>query len=1045
MSAQAEYLATLKQNLAHGDSGEHTHRAALQKLVETLLPGVAAVNEAKKIECGAPDFSLRRGKTPLAHIETKDIGTDLSVVEKGKGPHGKQFLRYRNGLPNWILTDYLVFDWFVAGELRKRVSLARLDTSGKLKAESGGAEELDHLLHALVEDNVLTVESARELARRMAGITHLLRELIDQSFESGSTHVKSWLAQWLTSFRETLIPELKPDEFADMFAQTLAYGLFAARIQTARTGKPFSHAEALLAVPKSNPFLRKIFSELAGTEMPEEFGWAVDDLVRLLERADIGKILADFGHETGQNDPIVHFYETFLAAYDPKLREKRGVYYTPEPVVRYIVRSVDSLLKTHFHKPKGLADEKTLILDPATGTATFLYHVIEQIRETMAGQAGAWPGYVREHLLKRIFGFELLMAPYAVAHLKLGLQLEDTGYRFAGGERLGIYLTNTLEEAAKKTERLVAKAISDEADAAVDIKRDKTIMVVVGNPPYSGHSANRSRDAEGRLTFIGGLMEDYKRDIPELSKPAQAKWLQDDYVKFLRFAEWRIDKTGVGIVGFITNHGYLDNPTFRGMRRHLMASFDEITVIDLHGNSKKKEKAPDGTNDENVFDIQQGVALFLAVRRPGESHKAKVRHSELWGTRSEKYAFLNSHLISDTATIDAKPTAPEYLFVPENKKLRAEYDQGSSVRDVFAPNGDPAPGVVSTHDQFAIAFTEKEMASKVGKLIASVNEAEARLYYRLCSTTQWNYSKAVAYLKKMTWMDRVCKILYRPFDVRWTVYESYVLVHRRDRVMQHLIGHDNLALITARSNRSPNPDHFFCTNLISETKAGESTIQSFTFPLYLFDKDHEGGTEQMFASKRLNLSRDFLAKLCGTMNLASTIPDGLPRSISPEAIFHYIYAIFHAPGYRSRYADFLKRDFPRVPLTSSAKLFRALALKGKHLVALHLLKTDEAPQVNNFITGFPITGSNEVERVKYTEHDQRVWINDDQYFSGVPAATWNFHIGGYQVCEKWLKERKGRTLTYDDLQHWQRTVVALTETQRLMLEIDALIPEWPLK
>ena len=381
-----DYLSALRKNLAQGDSTEHTHRAALQTLIETIAPGVVVVNEAKQIKCGAPDFSLRKGKVPLAHIETKDIGTNLLEVEKGKGPHGKQFLHYRNGLPNWILTDYLTFDWFVGGELRKSVTLAKMDHTGKLKPEQGGAELLEHLLTALVQPDIYTVETAKELAKRMAGTTHMLREEIDNSFESGSANVISWLNQWLASFRETLIPELKSDEFADMFAQTLAYGLFAARIQTSKTGKPFSHAEALLAVPKSNPFLRKIFFELAGDEMPGEFDWVVDDLVRLLERADIDRILSDFGHETGQNDPIVHFYETFLAAYDPKLREKRGVYYTPEPVVRYIVRSVDSLLKTHFGKPKGLADEKTLILDPATGTATFLYFVIEQIRESVIGK-----------------------------------------------------------------------------------------------------------------------------------------------------------------------------------------------------------------------------------------------------------------------------------------------------------------------------------------------------------------------------------------------------------------------------------------------------------------------------------------------------------------------------------------------------------------------------------------------------------------------------------------------------------------------------------
>ena len=427
----------------------------------------------------------------------------------------------------------------------------------------------------MIRKETAGVASVGELARRMAGMTRILCDLIAGTFEHEKE--QGWLHNWLAAFRETLIPDLDEKQFADMFAQTLAYGLFAARVH-APPAKPFSRELAAYSLPKTNPFLRKLFAEIA---------WAVDDVVKLLQHADMAEILADFGKGKGKEDPVVHFYETFLAAYDPKMREVRGVYYTPEPVVSYIVRSIDHLLKTRFDRPKGLADEDTLILDPAAGTGTFLYFVIDQIRQKFARQAGAWDDYVAKHLLNRVFGFELLMAPYAVAHLKLGMKLKETGYQFGSDQRLGIYLTNTLEEAAKKSEQVFARWVAEEADAASEIKRDKPILVVLGNPPYSGHSANKGK-------WIKYLVDDYRRKEGKLVRLEQAKWIQDDYVKFIRFAQWRIERTGHGIIALITNHSYLDSPTFVCMRERLAETFSELFIVDLHGNVKKKERCPDG-------------------------------------------------------------------------------------------------------------------------------------------------------------------------------------------------------------------------------------------------------------------------------------------------------------------------------------------------------------------------------------------------------------------------------------------------------------------
>ncbi len=711
------YLTEVKKSLADGDATEHTDRPALKRLIEAASAGIVATNEPKRILCGSPDFRVTRKGVPLGHIETKDIGTDLDEVERGKGPHGEQFTRYRDGLPNWILTDYLEFRWFVGGQKRLTVRIAELHAKGKIKPLPDCEDKLSELLTAFFEQEAPTVGTAKELAQRMAGMTRIIRDLIVGTFEHEAE--QGWLHNWLAAFRETLIPDLGAKQFADMFAQTLAYGLFAARVH-APPGKPFSREMAAYNLPKTNPFLRKLFAEIAGVDMPDSIAWAVDDIVELLKHADMVEILRDFGKGKGREDPVVHFYETFLASYDPKTREVRGVYYTPEPVVSYIVRSIDHLLKTRFNRPKGLADENTLILDPAAGTATFLYFVIDQIRQRFARQAGAWDDYVAKHLLSRVFGFELLMAPYAVAHLKLGMQLQETGYKFASDQRLGVYLTNTLEEAAKKSERLLAEWIADEANAAAKIKRDDPILVVLGNPPYSYESANRGK-------WISALVRDYYEVDGRPLGERNPKGLQDDYVKFIRFAQWRIEKTGEGVVGFITNHGYLDNPTFRGMRQKLMQTFNEIYVYDLHGNSKKKERAPDGSEDKNVFDIQQGVAVVLCVKQKGKMHPAKVHRADLLGLRQAKYDSLSDSEMSETRWARLHPSSPFYLFVHQDSIRREEYERGWGLSDLTQTN---SVGVATSRDDLTVHYTSNDVLVTVGKFAALPPE-EARTVFAL--------------------------------------------------------------------------------------------------------------------------------------------------------------------------------------------------------------------------------------------------------------------------------------------------------------------------
>jgi predicted helicase len=634
------YLKTLEQALLKGNATEHTHRRALAALIESLGEGVTATNEPKRIKCGAPDFIVTRGDVPLGYVEAKDVGVSLDKIEKSE-----QLRRYLDSLENLLLTDYLEFRWYVRGV---QVHSARLGTFDapreRVRVEAGGAEEVEKLIGDFLTEIIPTVSSPKELAERMARVARLIRDTILRALRTedagGSLHDQ------MKGFREVLLHDMGEEQFADMYAQTICYGLFAARVNHRGTDA-FTRRNAAHELPRTNPFLRKLFQHVAGPDLDEEpHAWAVDGLSELLNRTNVKAILQDFGRATRREDPVVHFYETFLAAYDPRMREARGVYYTPEPVVSYIVRSVDHILKTNFKLRDGLADStkikvknpagkgalethKVLILDPATGTGTFLHGVVNHIYESFRANRGMWSSYVSEHLLPRLFGFELLMAPYAVAHMKLGLQLAETGYEFETDERLRVYLTNTLEEAHEVSRMpLFTQWLAEEANEASRIKQDAPVMVVLGNPPYSGHSANTgawiANLLRGRDTLSNKETGNYFEVDGKPLGERNPKWLNDDYVKFIRFAQWRIEQTGYGVLAFITNHGYLDNPTFRGMRQSLMETFDDIYVLNLHGNSKKKERAPDGSKDENVFDIQQGVAICLMVKRGSGSRKEKV-------------------------------------------------------------------------------------------------------------------------------------------------------------------------------------------------------------------------------------------------------------------------------------------------------------------------------------------------------------------------------------------------------------------------------------
>ncbi len=1051
------YLASIEKDYKGGKATEHTYRPALERLLESLAPHIEASNDPKHIKCGAPDFIVERKHVPLGYVETKDIGDDLNKTEKSE-----QLKRYRASLNNLILTDYLEFRWYVGDKLRMTTRLASVGKGKKIVPDADGIAQTEQLFAAFYATEVPTVNTPKELAQRMAALTKIVRDLIQNALttEDDIADPKNDKSigvfhQQLQAFKEYLLPELKPEEFADLYAQTMAYGLFAAAASKP-AGKPFSRAEAYMYLPQANPFLRKLFldvgEELDGTLIAP----FLDDLAALLARADMSAILQDFGKKTKTEDPVVHFYETFLAAYDPKLRETRGVYYTPEPVVQFIVNSVDQLLKTKFNRPQGLADPNTMILDPATGTGTFLYFVIRKIYEAQVarGQQGAWKDYVHSKLLPRLFAFELLMAPYAVAHLKLGLLLSELGYTFEKKERLGVYLTNALDEGVSQDQTFgLAGYLAQEGSEAAEVKNNNPIMVVVGNPPYSGHSKNptevklqllkgqsyiaswqphpitgkpqnivKTQAEDGprmQPTFIGKLMWDYFVCDGKLLGERNPKWLQDDYVKFIRFAQWRIDQTGQGIVAFITNHGYLDNPTFRGMRQSLMKTFDTLYVLDLHGNSKKRETAPDGGKDENVFDIQQGVAIVLAVKRPATSpvsEPCEVLHAELFGTRAVKYPALGSNDCTTLQWHSLQPAAPSYLFVRQNSELKKDYETFWAAENIFNEN---VLGFQTHRDPIAIAFNEAELRTQIKNFLG-----------KYPSQIEWNK------------FCRRCD--YRPFDKRFVFMGKNVTDRPRLSVMTHLF-EPNLALNLPRQTKSPTWQHALVSNSPTPAVFVEIKDGSSVFPLYLYTTpESTEGTlfAQTEATRQANLSPQFIQAFSAKLNL-SFVPDGkgdLKKTFGPEDIFQYAYAVFHSPTYRSRYAEFLKIDFPRLPLTSDATLFAALVQLGQELVALHLMKS---PKLDDFITTFPQAGDNTVDKLSYEGGNVR--FNPTQYFGHVPEAVFNFKVGGYQVCKKWLEDRKGRTLNSDDINHYQHIVVALNETMRLMREVDMAIGEFPIK
>jgi predicted helicase len=1037
------------------DKTEHTDRAALQELLVELASetqkGITVQHEPKRVaDKGAPDFKIGKGGLILGYVENKGIDENLNKVLKSA-----QIAKYQNLSRNIILTDYLDFIWInrYGPPQRERLCQSTDVESQRFRLRDDRVEAVSKLLIGFFSSPPEGIGKSQQLALALAVRSKLLHDYLGEELvrQERGEHKEERLYGLYQVFRDQIFHELTLNQFADAFAQMLAYGLFLARLNS--DSKTITLHNARRFVPGSFRLIRELVEFLTELEKDEyrDVRWVVEEVLSIINNLDIPAIHEDLSfrqrkaisrkvraadeeeHRLFERDPFIYFYEDYLRAYDKATSKSRGVYYTPPPIVNFIVRAVDDLLKESFGITDGLADNKSVtVLDFACGTGTFLLEVFQRIFDNIGGaNVGRADLIVREHFLRNIFGFEYLIAPYTIAHLKLSQYLKDRGRPLKENERLQVFLTNTLEP-IEPLKNLLMPAVTEEVKAAQQVK-EKPIRVITGNPPYSGESKNKGdwitkAIDEYKFTWekIGGLEQ--KKRLGEKN----SKWLHDDYVKFIRFAQMKMDGFVIrmkapdgkliehsvpgidkGIVGVITNHAWLDNPTFRGMRQSLMRSFEQIYVIDLHGNHKKKEKAPDGSKDENVFDIEQGVAISLFIKGP---HLARgVWRSDVWGTRLKKYEATANSTLGDIQFTQIEVTGPQYLFVKQDTVVRAIYERGRSIKDIFIEGG---TGIITKRDALTIQYTPEDIWKIVKEFVALAPEEARRRFHLPADVRDWKVKDAQAdILRDGPNKKRIKRILYRPFDDRFTYYTGRArgfLGWPVERIARHF-DHENIGLITSRLTKGENFRHAQVTDKMNEVIVMSSITSNngFTFPLWLYDSE---------GARKENLSHEF----------RSFLDPHYEQHYTPEEVLGYIYGILHAPTYRTRFADFLRIDFPRIPFPKSATDFESLSKSGWALVQAHLLRDLQRRN----LADYPANGDHRVELVRYSSEDETVWINDSQYFKPIPQPVWEFQIGGYQVLEKFLKSRKDRTLSLDEINHIRAVADCLAFTIEQMEKID---------
>lgn len=1033
----SDYIHAVSEKSKISEAREHAYRPLLEHLLKQILPEHTVINDPARVGKNAPDFLIKKGDVPVGYIECKDIGIDLDDKEVQS-----QVKRYLEAFDTLVLTNYLTFRFYKNGEKYEEVSTEYYDGIHNI-------QRLADLLSDFVELAPRTIKSAKQLAEIMAKKSRVMRDVVIGILNDGE---KSEVHDQFQAFQQVLIHDLSIEDFADMYSQTLTYGLFVARYFD-ESLSDFSRYEAQDLLPHANPLLRNFFGHIAGINFEPRLAWVIDDLVEAYKAADVSGLMhKEF--TSRQKDPVLHFYETYLSEYNPKLRKSRGVYYTPEEVVSFIVRSVDEILKQKFDLPEGLADRSKMIwkfksqeldrrtkdrvkkteqeihrvniLDPAVGTGTFLNTVIQEIRSRFEGQEGQWSSFVAEHLLPRLFGFELMMASYTMAHLKLGITLKESGYE-GKDKRLGVYLTNSLEEGVKEVPNLfMSQWLTQESIDASKVKNDLPIMVVLGNPPYSVSSSNKSE-------WITNLLKEYKKDLKE--KNIQP--LSDDYIKFIRLAEHQIERTGNGIVAMITNNSFLDGLIHRQMRKHLMQTFDEIYILNLHGNSKKKETTPTGGKDENVFDIQQGVGIsfFIKSNQKKKNELARIKYADLYGLRLDKYDFLTKNSLN---TVDWKLldlSQPNYFFVDKDFSEKSDYDLGIAINKLFTQS---SSGIKTHRDHFVIDMNKDELQKRIQifKDIKNTDDQIASLY-SLKDNRDWSFKDSrKKELNNMTASYE--RISYKPWDFRWIYFSKFLIDFDRRKLMSNMVGKKNVGISLMRKQVSSSAfSTVLCVNTLMDINFWG--FQSYIFPLYHYpDSDllDEQPQPNLYEDKVKKIEAELKMKLDWNADIEKSYRQEASSTFSPVDLLDYIYAVLHSPNYREKYKEFLKIDFPRIPFDVTQEQFWQLVKIGGELRQLHLL---EHPMLNEKITTFPIGGSNIIEKKFPIYEGGKVKINESQYFGNVPEEAWNFWIGGYQPAQKWLKDRRERQLSLDDLEHYQKMIGALVETGKVMSQIDLSI------
>ena len=1056
------YIEELNKVYQTQQATEATYRGILQNLIKALLPKVTIIHEPKRSAYGVPDYKILKNDIAISFIETKNLNDKDLKGEKEK-LHKEQFDRYKSALNTIVFTDYLTFHLYENGELTSSANIANIVNQTIVPTDDKKEEAVFlKIVQTLGNASPQKITQAGKLAEIMAAKAKLIATIIGSAMSENKTDEDKNLHDKLSVFQKILVHDMDEKQFADFYAQTIVYGMFIARIND-KTPKTFSRLEAAELIPSFNPFLKKIFKNIALAELHSCIVWIVDDLAEIFRVTDMAKVLRNYGKETGRKDPIIHFYEEFLEEYNPKIREEFGVWYTPAQVVHFIVDAVNDILIDEFGIENGLADNSKIeitdhngnakeihriqVLDPATGTGTFLAEACHIIHSYYKGQEGLWPEDVIKHLIPRINGFEYLMAPYTMAHLKLATALQLDQNKGKLPERLNIYLTNSLEEEQPETKLDFGTFVSDEANAANALKRETPVMVVMGNPPYDEKSANKGK-------WIMDLMDDYKQEPGESKKVIRInkrtkqktfkntlkernpKGINNDYCKFIRLGQHFVNRTQEGVLAYITANTFLDTRLFRGMRYDLLKTFDKIYIINLHGSTMRSESTPE-LKDQCIFDIMQGVSINIFIKKKDKetSPLAQVFYKDIYGSRKLKLDFLAENQLSTVDFQEIVPSAPLYIFRPHDNHLQEVYESGFKI-DKLMPNY--VQGFKTGKDEISIQF-DKELLEELCKDILNNNSHDVITKYSLPDNA---VQKIQSIRKEITtsnynWKNNLCKINYRPFDNRWTIYGKIFMDRHRPEIQKNIINKNNIVLGIGKSGNVMGNSEWSLVS-ISDMAMDINVIPRggiYLFPLYIY----EGMLQYA------NFTPDIVKKIESITELFMQDCHDTERSENgflPIDLIDYIYAVLYSPSYRDTYNDFLQSDFPIIPYPNSADYFFSIAEKGKELRELHLMKTIKQQDI---ITQYPVYDANNDNIVlsrKFVENDNdtgRVYINETQYFDNVPKDVWEMFISGYQVADKWLKDRLNKKLTNEEIIHYQKMIVAIKRTIEIQEDIDNII------